>query len=97
MAVNELERLRTLAQFAEQVCTLADTEDEARKRINHFIARAEDDIRTKSLEIQMQQSHIALLKQLDGFMTRPAAEPAAQVRLNTAGPAGPRAISGDAS
>lgn len=97
MAVNELERLKTLAQFAEQVCTLADTEDEARKRINHFIARAEDDIRTKSLEIQMQQSHIALLKQLDGFMTRPVPEPASRMRLNETGGTGPRAITGDAS
>lgn len=97
MAVNELERLRTLAHFAEQICSLSDDGGEARKRINHLITRAEDDIRTKSLEIQLQQSHIALLKQLDGFMTRPVADSASHIRLNETAKAGPRAISGDAS
>jgi len=96
MAVNELERLRTLAHFAEQICSLSDDGNEARQRINHLISRAEDDIRTKSLEIQLQQSHIALLKQLDGFMLRPNADPAARIGLNNGG-GGPRAISGDAS
>lgn len=98
MANNELDRLRALANFAEQVCSLADDGDEARRRINQLISRAEDDIRTKSLEIQMQQSHIALLKQLDGFMVRPTESPAAsRIRLNETGNAGPRAIAGDAS
>jgi len=97
MAVNELERLRTLAQFADQICALSDDGPEARKRINSLITRAEDDIRTKSLEIQLQQSHVALLKQLDGFMTHPTADAASHTRLNDAAPAGPRAISGSAS
>ena len=97
MAVNELERLRTLAQFADQICALSDDGPEARKRINSLITRAEDDIRAKSLEIQLQQSHIALLKQLDGFMSHPVADAASRIRLNDGGPAGPRAISGDAS
>lgn len=97
MATNELDRLRTLAQYAEQVCSLADNEEEARRRINHLINRAEDDIKTKSLEIQLQQSHIALLKQLDGFMTRPAETGASRIRLNETGGTGPRAITGEAS
>lgn len=107
MANNELDRLRALANFAEQICSRADDGDEARRCINQLISRAEDDIKTKSLEIQMQQSHIeiqmqqshiALLKQLDGFMTQPTEAPAAsRIRLNEIGNAGPRAIAGDAS
>jgi hypothetical protein len=98
MANNELDRLRALANFAEQVCSRADDGDEARRCINQLISRAEDDIRTKSLEIQMQQSHIALLKELDGFMTRPTEAPTAgRIRLNEIGNAGPRAIAGDAN
>jgi len=97
MASNELDRLRALASFADQICGLADDGDEARRRINHLITRSEEDIKTKSLEIQMQQSHIALLKHLDGFMTRPL-DTAGQFRLGEApapAPApglGPRAI-----
>lgn len=97
MATNELDRLRTLAQFAEQICSLTDDGDEARRRINHLINRAEEDIKTKSLEIQLQQSHIALLKQLDSFMTRPQETAASRIRLNETGGTGPRAISGEAS
>ena len=95
MASNELDRLRALASFADQICGLADDGEEARRRINHLIARSEDDIKTKSLEIQMQQSHIALLKHLDGFMTQPL-DAAGQIRLGgapiPAAASGPRAI-----
>ena len=97
MSKNEIERLRTLSQFAEQICSLSEDGAEARQRINHLITRAEDDIRTKSLEIQLQQSHINLLKQLDGFMTRPGPDPAARIGVNNGAGAGPRAISGEAS
>lgn len=99
MSNNELDRLRALAQFAEQVCSLADDGEEARRRINHLITRAEDDIKTKSLEIQLQQSHIALLKQLDNFMgVSPApATGSSRPHLSDAGGTGPRAISADAS
>jgi len=91
MVKNELDRLRTLASFADQVCGMADNGEEARRRINHLITKAEDVIKTKSLEIQMQQSHIALLKQLDGFMNA-SAEPAGRMRINDVERAGPRAI-----
>lgn len=94
MATNDIDRLRALANFAEQICSLADDGDEARRRINHLISRAEEDIKTKSLEIQMQQSHIALLKHLDGFMA-PAADAASRMRLNDTGTTGPRAIAVD--
>ncbi|GBE42066.1 MAG TPA: hypothetical protein ENH05_00915 [Rhizobiales bacterium] len=95
MASNELDRLRALASFADQICGLANDGEEARRRINHLISRSEEDIKTKSLEIQMQQSHIALLKHLDGFMSRPL-DAAGQFRLGeapgAAPGAGPRAI-----
>ena len=92
MANNELDRLKAFVGFAEQVCTHSGNGEDARRHINHLISRAEDDIKTKSLEIQMQQSHISLLKHLDGFMTKPL-DPAGQFRLGDAQAApGPRAI-----
>jgi hypothetical protein len=98
MASNELDRLQALARFAEQVCSMSDDGQEARRRINQLITKAEEDIRTKSLEIQLQQSHIALLKHLDGFMTHPVdSSGAGRMRLNEAERAGPRAIAADAS
>ena len=95
MSTSELDRLRALVGFAEQVCTHSGNGEDARRHINHLITRAEEDIKTKSLEIQMQQSHISLLKHLDGFMTKPL-DPAGQFRLGEAGAAsGPRAIVAD--
>ena len=94
MIKNELDRLRTLASFAEQVCGMADNGEEARRRINHLISKAEDDIKTKTLEIQMQQSHIALLKQLDGFMST-SGDTKNRPHLNDIERGGPRAIAVD--
>lgn len=95
MASNELDRLKAFVGFAEQVCTHSGNGEDARRHINHLISRAEDDIKTKSLEIQMQQSHISLLKHLDGFMTKPI-DPAGQFRMGETGAApGPRAITAD--
>lgn len=95
MATNELDRLRAFVGFAEQVCTHSGSGEDARRHINHLISRAEDDIKTKSLEIQMQQSHISLLKHLDGFMTKPT-DAAGQFRIGETGAAsGPRAIAAD--
>ena len=95
MIKNEMDRLRTLASFAEQVCGMADNGEEARRRINHLISKAEDDIKTKSLEIQMQQSHIALLKQLDGFMNAPVEMPNRANLSDVERGGGPRAIAVD--
>ncbi len=96
MSTIELDRLKAFVGFAEQVCNHSGNGDDARRHINHLISRAEEDIKTKSLEIQMQQSHISLLKHLDGFMTRPL-DTSGQVRLGDAGAApGPRAILADA-
>jgi hypothetical protein len=95
MATNELDRLKAFVGFAEQVCTHSGNGEDARRHINHLISRAEEDIKTKSLEIQMQQSHISLLKHLDGFMTKPM-DSAGQIRLGETGaPQGPRAIVAD--
>ncbi|MDA7948793.1 MAG: hypothetical protein MPJ78_15120 [Hyphomicrobiaceae bacterium] len=96
MIKNELDRLRTLANIADQVCGMADNGEEARRRINHLISKAEDVIKTKSLEIQMQQSHIALLKQLDGFMNNAPGESPNRVNLSDVDRgSGPRAIAVD--
>lgn len=99
MANSELDRLRTLADYADQICGMSDSNDDARRRINHLIARAEQDIKKKSLEIQLQQSHIALLKHLDGFMQRGDASNAAgaHIRFNDADRNGPRALAADGS
>jgi len=96
MANNELDRLRSLASFADQICSMSDSNDDARRRINHLILRAEQDIKAKSLEIQLQQSHIMLLKHLDGFMTGPA-EAAGKIHLNEPARKGPRAIVAEGS
>ncbi len=93
MANNELDRLRALADFADQVCSISDSNEDARRRINHLVSRAEQDIKTKSLEIQMQQTHIALLKHLEAFMVRPPE--AGQIRLSEAERGGPRALAGE--
>ncbi len=96
MSTIELDRLKAFVGFAEQVCSHSGNGDDARRHINHLISRAEEDIKTKNLEIQMQQSHISLLKHLDGFMTRPI-DTSVQVRLGETGAApGPRAIVADA-
>lgn len=99
MAKNELERLRTLADYADQICSISDSNDDARRRINQLIARAEQDIKNKSLEIQLQQSHIALLKHLEGFMTRNENNKStgSQIRFNDSEHGGPRAIAADGS
>lgn len=94
MANNELDRLRTLADFADQVCNLSDNSEDARRRINHLVTRAEQDIKTKSLEIQMQQTHIALLKHLESFMVR-APEMPGQIRLGDTERGGPRVLAAD--
>lgn len=96
MANNELNRLRSLASFADEICSMSDSNDDARRRINHLISRAEQDIKTKSLEIQLQQSHIALLRHLDGFMVG-AAEASGQIPLNEPGRKGPRVIAAEGS
>lgn len=94
MVRNEIDRLRALASYADQICSLADDGEDVRRRITHLINLAEEDIKTKSLEIQMQQSHIALLKQLDGFLLPPG-ETANRVRVNEAGNGSARAIAMD--
>ncbi|MGD9866521.1 MAG: hypothetical protein AB7U38_00820 [Hyphomicrobiales bacterium] len=81
MATNELDRLRTLAGFAEQISAMADDSEDARHRIQKLVAKAESEIKSRSLEIQLQRSHISLLKQLDAFLSRPA-EPAAALRIS---------------
>jgi len=99
MAKNELDRLRTLADYADQICSISDNNDDACRRINQLIARAEQDIKNKSLEIQLQQSHIALLKHLEGFMARNEANNAtgSQIRFNDSDRNGPRAIAAEGS
>ena len=94
MATNDVDRLKALANFADQICTLAEDGEEARRRISQLIGRAEQEIKTKSLEIQLQQSHIALLKHLESFLARPMETPG-QFRLNEAERGGPRAIAAD--
>lgn len=94
MANNELDRLRALANFADQICNIADNSEDARRRINQLISRAEQDVKAKSLEIQLQQSHIALLRQLDGFIAHPG-DNTSQLRLNDTERGGPRALAAD--
>ncbi|MEC9367234.1 MAG: hypothetical protein VX871_00895 [Pseudomonadota bacterium] len=82
MASNELDRLRTLAGYAEQISAMADDSDDARQRIQKLISKAEGDIKSKSMEIQLQRSHISLLKQLDQFLARPADPAPAAYRIS---------------
>jgi len=82
MSSSELERLKTLAQFADQISSMAANTTDARQGIARLIAKAEQDIRTKSLEIQLQQSHIALLRHLDGILEETPNLANAPLRLN---------------
>ena len=82
MSSSELERLKTLAQFADQISNMAANTADARQGIARLIAKAEQDIRTKSLEIQLQQSHIALLRHLDGILEETPGMANAPLRLN---------------
>ena len=90
MVMSDLEKLRRLSEYADQISSISLDGDDARNRIGQLITRAEDDIRTKSLEIEVRQSQISLLKHIasvlpqqgingNGHITQPtAARPAAQ-------------------
>lgn len=96
MTTIELDRLKALADFADQICRMAQNGEDARRQINHLIARTEQEIKTKSLEIQLQQSHVALLKHLDGFMSGTPDE-ASHVRLSETDASVPRALAANGS
>jgi vacuolar-type H+-ATPase subunit B/Vma2 len=96
MANNELDRLRSLVEIADQVSKYSETRDDARRHVNHLIAKAEQDIKMKTLEIQMQQAHIALLKQLEAFVERPPeAGTAEHIPLGEAGRPGSRGLAAE--
>lgn len=90
MSSSELERLKTLGQFADQISSMAANGADARQGIARLIAKAEQDIRTKSLEIQLQQSHIALLKHLHGVLEETPSTVGAPLRLNDKEGGGPK-------
>lgn len=64
MVMTDLEKLRRLSEYADQISSISFDGDDARNRIGQLIARAEDEIRTKSLEIEVRQSQISLLKHI---------------------------------
>lgn len=91
MTTIELDRLKALANFANQISQMAENGEDARRQINHLIGRTEQEIKTKSLEIQLQQSHIALLRHLDGFISGSPDAPG-QVRLSETESTPPRVL-----
>jgi len=64
MVMTDLEKLRRLGEYADLISNAAVDADAARSRIGQLIARAEEDIRTKSLEIEVREPHIGLLRQI---------------------------------
>lgn len=77
MSSSELDRLKKLADLADQITSMADNDAEARQGIARLISRAEQDIRTKTQEIQLQKAQIGLLRHLIAALDKPGEQNAA--------------------
>lgn len=64
MVMTDLEKLRRLSEYADLISNAAVDADDARARIGQMIVRAEEDIRTRSLEIEVRESQISLLRHI---------------------------------
>ena len=64
MAMTDIEKLRRLSEYADLISNAAVDADDARGRIGQMIGRAEEEIRTKSLEIEVRESQIDLLRHI---------------------------------
>ena len=64
MVMTDLEKLRRLSEYADLISNAAVDAEDARGRIGQMIGRAEEEIRTKSLEIEVRESQINLLRHI---------------------------------
>jgi len=62
--MTDLEKLRRLSEYADLISNAAVDAEDARGRIGKMIVRAEEDIRTKSIEIEVRESQINLLRHI---------------------------------
>lgn len=76
MSSSELDRLKKLADLADQITSMADNDVEARQGIARLISRAEQDIRAKTQEIQLQKAQIGLLRHLIAALDKPGEQTA---------------------
>jgi len=74
--MTDLEKLRRLSEYADLISNAAVDADDARSRIGQLISRAEEDIRTKSLEIEVRESQIGLLRHIAEVLPLQANGPA---------------------
>ena len=86
MSSSELERLKKLADLADQISSMADNDTEARQGIARLITRAEQDIKTKSQEIQLQKAQIGLLRHLIAALDKPGEQATAPQAAPAASP-----------
>ena len=77
MSSSELDRLKKLADLADQITSMADNDSEARQGIARLISRAEQDIKAKTQEIQLQKAQIGLLRHLIAALDKPGDQQAA--------------------
>jgi len=71
MAMSELERLKKLGELTDQISGMADSDAEVLQSIARLISRAEEDIRAKTQEIQLQKTQIGLLKHILAALDKP--------------------------
>jgi hypothetical protein len=76
MVMTDLEKLRRLSEYADLISNAAVDAEDARGRIGQMIVRAEEDIRTKSIEIEVRESQINLLRHIADVLPLQANGPA---------------------
>ena len=76
MVMTDLEKLRRLSEYADLISNAAVDAEDARGRIGQMIGRAEEEIRTKSLEIEVRESQINLLRHIADVLPLQANGPA---------------------
>lgn len=74
MSMSELERLKKLGELTDQISGMADSDAEVLQSIARLISRAEEDIRAKTQEIQLQKTQIGLLKHILAALDKPKAQ-----------------------
>ena len=74
MSMSELERLKKLGELTDQISGMADSDAEVLQSIARLISRAEEDIKVKTREIQLQKTQIGLLKHILAALDKPKAQ-----------------------
>ena len=84
MSMSELERLKKLGELTDQISGMADSDAEVLQSIARLISRAEEDIRAKTQEIQLQKTQIGLLKHILAALDKPKAQSGGRIQVQPA-------------